>query len=189
MSMKGVTVRAVDDGLEIRQGGSLGARLMGLPLLAAAAYLLWHFVGGLVGLFVPSVGEITVAGAIVLPVFMALVGVPGWLLAVTQKRTLVDLRRREIAEVWDHLIYRHSKARPIPAEAIVRIRVLETQVTGANARTVAYRLVEIPAGADEPIPLATLREHDAEEARAVAADVARLLGVRVEEATPTPTTA
>jgi len=170
-----------DDGLVIEQAGNFWAKVMGLPFLAAGLYLLWQLVSGVVGLVIPSLGAITIAGLIVLPVFIALVGVPGWLLVVTRKRTIVDITRREVVEIWDHLVYKHRKPRPVPSQAVVRIRLDESQTSGKDAHTVVLRMVEIAGPSDEAIPLAVLDEHDVDGARAVGQEAAGVLGLRLDE--------
>jgi hypothetical protein len=176
--------RKSDEGLEIEQAGNIWAKLMGLPFLAAGLYLLWQLVSGVIGLFVPSWGAITGAGLIVLPVFIAFMGIPGWLLIVSRKRTLIDVAHRQVVEIFDHLVYRQRKVRPVPRGAVVRIRLDESQVTGKDARTVVLRLVEIAGSAEDPIRLAVLGEHDVEEARALAMEAAGALGLGLDESTP-----
>jgi hypothetical protein len=171
-----------DAGLEIQQTGPLLIKLLGLPFLAFGLYLLWHLLTGLAGFFVPSLGQLTVAGALVLPVFVLLVGVPGWLLVVSRKRTLVETATRRVVEVWDHLVYRHRKERPVPPGSRVRIRLEQSQSTGSRSgRTPSLLHVDI-VGADMEIPLGVFFEHEAEPARSLALEAAGLLGLPVNEA-------
>src|SRR5262245_26324038 len=131
------------EGLEISQTGSPLAKLFGLPFLGAGLYLLWQFVTGLVGFFVPSLGQLTIAGVIMLPAFALLCGTPGWLLVVSRKRTLIEATTRRVVEVFDHLVYKHRKERPVPAGARVRLRLEMSQSTGdKGGRTVVLLLVD-----------------------------------------------
>src|SRR5262249_55725812 len=122
------------DGLEISQTGSLLAKLFGLPFLAAGLYLLWHFVTGLVGFFVPDLGQLTIAGVIILPIFALLAGTPGWLLVVTRKRTVIEAATRRVVEVFDHLVYKHRKERPVPAGAPGRAPRPDSAAPGGQGR-------------------------------------------------------
>jgi hypothetical protein len=177
-----VTWERTDDGLEIRQSGNFWARAFGLPFLAAGLFLLWHFVLGLAGFLIPSLGQLTIAGVIALPIFTLLVGVPGWLLVLTRKLTAVDVAHRRIAEVWDHRIFRHRKERPVPSRAAVRLRLEQSQSTGGrDDRTVVLLLVEVSAPAAPPIPLAVLGDTDVETARALALEVAGVLGLAIAD--------
>lgn len=170
------------EGLEIHQRASLLARLFGLPFLAAGLYFLWHFVTGLIGFFVPSLGELTIPGVIMLPVFALLFGTPGWLLAVTRKRTRIEATtRRVVVEVFDYRLYQHRKERPIPRGARVRLRLEKSQSTGdKGGRTVVLLLVDI-VGEDAEIPLGVFGDQEVEPARALAKEAAGLLGISIAD--------
>src|SRR5262245_30413548 len=169
------------EGLEISQTGSPLAKLFGLPFLGAGLYLLWQFVTGLVGFFVPSLGQLTIAGVIMLPVFALLCGTPGWLLVVTRKRTLIEATSRRVVEVFDHLVYKHRKERPVPPRARVRLRLEKSQSTGdKGGRTVVLLLVDI-VGENAEIPLGVFGEHEVEPARALAMEAAGLLGISIAD--------
>jgi hypothetical protein len=169
------------EGLEISQTGSLLTKLFGLPFLGAGLYLLWQFVTGLAGFFVPSLGQLTIAGFIMLPVFALLVGTPGWLLVVTRKRTLVEAATRRVLEVFDHLVYKHRKEKPIPRGARVRLRLEKSQSTGdKGGRTVVLLLVDI-VGENAEIPLAVFGDDEVEPARALAMEAAGLLGISIAD--------
>jgi hypothetical protein len=169
------------EGLEISQTGSLLTKLFGLPFLGAGLYLLWQFVTGLAGFFVPSLGQLTIAGFIMLPVFALLVGTPGWLLVVTRKRTLVEAATRRVLEVFDHLVYKHRKEKAIPRGARVRLRLEKSQSTGdKGGRTVVLLLVDI-VGENAEIPLAVFGDDEVEPARALAMEAAGLLGISIAD--------
>ena len=55
---------------------------------------------------VPSQGELTIAGLVMLPVFILAFAVPGWILVFGRKRTVIDAARRAVVEVRDFLIHR-----------------------------------------------------------------------------------
>ena len=75
-----------DRGLVIHQKGSLIARLFGVPFLAGAGILGWHFVSGLIGFVVPSLGELDWRGARDAPICVLIFGTPGWILVFGRKR-------------------------------------------------------------------------------------------------------
>jgi hypothetical protein len=138
-------------------------------------------VTGLIGFFVPSLGELTIAGVLILPVFALLIGAPGWLLVVTRKRTLIEASSRRVVEIWDHLIYKHRKERPLPTGARVRLRLEKSQSTGDKRnRTVVLLMVEI-VGKDVEIPLAVFGDREVEPARALAQEAAGHLGVSIAD--------
>src|SRR5262249_18472911 len=169
------------DGLEISQTGSLLAKLFGLPFLAAGLYLLWHFVTGLVGFFVPDLGQLTIAGVIILPIFALLAGTPGWLLVVTPKRTATEAATRAGVAVFGDLVYKDRQQGRVPAGARVRLRLEMSQSTGdKGGRTVVLLLVDI-VGKDAEIPLAVFGEHEVEPARALAMEAAGLLGISIAD--------
>jgi hypothetical protein len=169
------------EGLEISQSGSLLTKLLGLPFLGAGLYLLWHFVTGLVGFFVPSLGQLTIAGVIMLPALALLCGTPGWLLVVTRKRTLIEATTRRVVEVFDHFIYKHRKERPFPPGARVRLRLEKSQSTGdKGGRTVILLLVDI-VGENAEIPLGVFGDQEVEAARALAMEAAGLLGISIAD--------
>jgi hypothetical protein len=173
--------RRTSEGLEISQSGSLLTKLFGLPFLLAGLYLLWHFVTGLVGFFVPSFGQLTIAGVVMLPAFALLCGTPGWLLVVTRKRTLIEAATRRVIEVFDHLVYQHRKERPVPARARVRLRLEKSQSTGEKGgRTVVLLLVDI-VGENAEIPLGVFGDDEVEPARALAMEAAGLLGISIAD--------
>jgi len=173
--------RRTTEGLEISQSGSLFTKLFGLPFLLAGLYLLWHFVTGLVGFFVPSLGQLTIAGIVMLPVFALLCGTPGWLLVVTRKRTLIEATTRRVIEVFDHLVYEHRKERPVPPRARVRLRLEKSQSTGdKGGRTVVLLLVDI-VGENTEIPVGVFGDDEVEPARALAMEAAGLLGISIAD--------
>ena len=69
-----------DRGMVVHQKGGVVVRAFGLPFLAAAGVFGWHFVTGLIGYVDPTQGQLTLAGFVLLPIFILAFGIPGWIL-------------------------------------------------------------------------------------------------------------
>jgi hypothetical protein len=163
-----------DRGLVIHQKGSLIARLFGVPFLAVAATLGWHFVTGLLGFVVPTQGELTVAGLVMLPIAILAFGTPGWILVVGRKRTVLDATRRTVVEVRDFLIHRFREETAVPRDAAVRAHVEASQ--GSN-RTIVLLLVEIVSKKEGPIQIAVFDPKEVAPARELAMEASGILGI------------
>jgi hypothetical protein len=163
-----------DRGLVIDQKGNLIARLFGVPFLAVAGILGWHFVTGLLGFVVPSQGELTVAGLVMLPIFVLAFGTPGWVLVFGRKRTVLDAARRLVIEVRDFRIYSFRDETAVAGDASVRIHLEESQ--GAN-RTILLLMVEVVSKKEPPIQLAVFDPKEVAPARELAMEAAGFLGV------------
>jgi hypothetical protein len=162
-----------DRGLVIHQKGSLITRLFGVPFLAAAGFLGWHLVTGLLGFVVPSQGELTVAGLVMLPICVLLFGTPGWILVFGRKRTVLDAARRVAIEVRDFLIYSFREETAVPREAVIRAHIEASQ--GSN-RTIVLLLVEIVSKKNSPIQIAVFDPKEVVPARELAMEAAAVLG-------------
>jgi hypothetical protein len=163
-----------DRGLVIHQKGSLIVRLFGVPFLAAAGILGWHFVTGLLGFVVPSQGELTVAGLVMLPIFVIAFGTPGWILAFGRKRTVLDTARRLVVEVRDFRIHSFRDETAIARDAVVRVHLEESQ---DSKRTTVLLPVEIVSKKETPVQLAFFDPTEVAPARELAMEVAGVLGV------------
>ena len=163
-----------DRGLTIHQKGSLTTRLFGVPFLAAAGIAGWHFVTGLLGFVVRSLGELTLAGLVMLPVFILAFSVPGWILVFGRKRTVLDVARRVVVEVRDFLVHSLRDETAVPKDAAVRAHIEASQ--GSN-RTIVLLLVEIVSKKEAPIQIAVFDPKEVEPARELAIAAAGVLGV------------
>lgn len=163
-----------DRGLVIHQKGSLLTRLLGLPFLAGAGILGWHFVTGLIGFVVPSLGELTGAGLVMLPICVLLFGTPGWILVFGRKRTVLDTARRAAIEVRDFLIYSFRDETAVPRNAVIRAHIEASQ--GSN-RTIVLLLVEIVSKDNAPVQIAVFDQKEVALARELAREAAAVLGV------------
>ena len=163
-----------DRGLVIHQKGSLVARLFGVPFLAGAGILGWHFVSGLVGFVVPGQGELTGAGLVMLPICVFVFGTPGWILMFGRKRTVLDTARRAVIEVRDFLIYSFREETAVPRDAVVRAHIEASQ---GSSRTIVLLLVEIVSRKDAPIQIAVFDPKEVAPARELAMEAAGVLGV------------
>lgn len=165
-----------DRGLTIHQKGSLITRLFGAPFLAAAGILGWQFLSGLLGFVVPSQGELTLAGLVMLPVFILAFGIPGWILVFGRKQTVLDPARRTVVEVRDFLIHRFREETAVPRDAAVRAHIEASQ---GSDRTIVLLLVEIVSKKEAPIPIAVLDPKELASARELAMEAAGALGLSV----------
>ncbi len=163
-----------DRGLVIQQKGNLVARLFGVPFLAAAAILGWHFVAGLVGFVVPSQGQLTVAGLVMLPLCVLAFGTPGWILVFGRKRTEIDATRRSVVEVRDFLVHSFREESEVPKDAAVRAHLEGSQ---GSKRTIVLLLVEIVSRKQAPVQLAVFDGKEEAPSRELAMEAAGVLGV------------
>jgi hypothetical protein len=163
-----------DRGLVVQQKGNLAARLFGIPFLAAAGILGWHFVAGLVGFVVPSQGQLTVAGLVMLPLCVLAFGTPGWILVFGRKRTEIDLARRAVVEVRDFRVHSFREESKVPKDAAVRAHVEASQ---GSKRTTVLLLVEIVSKKEAPVLLAVFDWKETAPARELAMEAAGVLGV------------
>ena len=162
-----------DRGLVIHQKGSLITRLFGVPFLAAAGFLGWHLVTGLLGFVVPSQGQLTGAGLVMLPICVLLFGTPGWILVFGRKRTVLDAARRVAIEVRDFLIHSFREETAVPRDAVIRAHIEASQ--GSN-RTIVLLLVEIVSKKNSPIQIAVFDPKEVVPARELAMEAAGVLG-------------
>ena len=163
-----------DRGLTIHQKGSLIARLFGVPFLAAAGIVGWHFVTGLLGFLVPSQGELTLAGLVMLPVFILAFAVPGWILVFGRKQTVLDAARRTVVEVRDFLIHGFREETAIPRDGAVRAHIEASQGSG---RTIVLLLVQIVSKKEGPIQIGVFDPKELVSARELAMAAAGVLGL------------
>jgi hypothetical protein len=163
-----------DHGLVIHQKGSPIARLFGVPFLAVAGILGWHFVTGLAGFVIPSEGELTAAGLVMLPIFVLAFGTPGWILVFGRKRTELDVARRSVVEVRDFLVHSFRDETSLPRDAAVRAHVEASQ---GSKRTIVLLLVEIVSKKEASIQVAVFDPKEIGPARDLAMEVAAVLGL------------
>ncbi|HVQ28169.1 MAG TPA: hypothetical protein VMV21_01240 [Vicinamibacteria bacterium] len=162
-----------DRGLVIHQKGSLITRLFGVPFLAAAGIFAWHLVTGLLGFVVPSQGQLTGAGLVMLPICVLLFGTPGWILVFGRKRTVLDAARRMAIEERDFLIHSFREETAVPRDAVIRAHIEASQ--GSN-RTIVLLLVEIVSKKESPIQIAVFDPKEVVPARELAMEAAGVLG-------------
>ena len=163
-----------DRGLVIHQKGSLITRLFGVPFLAAAGIFGWHLVTGLLGFVVPSQGQLTGAGLVMLPICVLLFGTPGWIMVFGRKRTVLDAGRRVAIEVRDFLIHSFREETAVPRDAVIRAHIEASQ--GSN-RTIVLLLVEIVSKKNSPIQIAVFDPKEVVPARELAMEAAGVLAV------------
>jgi hypothetical protein len=157
----------------IRQGGVLVARLFGIPFLAAGGYFAYHFLGGLL-----HPGELTWAGWTLLPLMMAAFLVPGWILVVGRKRTLLDSARREVVEEMDYLVYTRRKASRVTSDSQVMLRYEQGSKSDTGTRYDIHVYVE--TGAQLAL-IALFSDKQKTEALAFAAKAAAFLTIPVRD--------
>jgi len=100
----------------IRQGGVGAARLFGVPFLLTGAYFAYQFAAGALQ------GELLVGGWTLLPLITAAFLVPGWILVVGRRRTVLESARREVIQEMDYLVYTRRIASPVRSDSHVMLR-------------------------------------------------------------------
>ncbi|MEQ1438698.1 hypothetical protein AAG565_04980 [Fontimonas sp. SYSU GA230001] len=120
----------MDGRLLIRFRGGLALRLFGLPWLIAGGWFLMQLLLGIVDSVRHHEMLLTLPG-IALLIAMALVfGVPGWLMLLTRKWTSIDVRKREVLDVKDFVIWRRTRR----LHALQLERVVASRETAAESR-------------------------------------------------------
>lgn len=105
--------RYTNNQLQICFQGGLPLRLFGGLFLLGGGYFLYHLVMGIVDSVRYGQMLLVFPGTFLLVVMMLVFGIPGWLLALTRKYTLIDPMGREVLDVKDFLLYKPAKRYPV----------------------------------------------------------------------------
>jgi hypothetical protein len=155
----------------IRQGGVAAARLFGLPFLIAGAYFGYQFVAGAVQ------GELLLGGWILLPLMVAAFLVPGWILVVGRRRTILESARREVIQEMDYLVYTRRIVSPVRSESTVMLRY---ERGSRNSNRVDIH-VYVDTATQQPALIGLFGDGQKVEALAFAAKAAALLSIPVRD--------
>jgi hypothetical protein len=174
------------DAFVITPGGMGLVRLVGLFLALPGAYLLYHFVGGVLN---PS--QMTIFGWLLLPIMIAAFLVPGWIILFGRKRTRIDTTRREATEEFDLLVYKRRKTTAIARDAHVLVRYEQGSKGSSSSSSTFTANVYVDPRGSTPDParaaradlilLALFAASDKPRAMEFAGKVAGLLGIDVQD--------
>lgn len=163
-------------------------RVVSLPFLGLGGYLVWQVVAGALQ------RDLTVAGAIALPILALAFLVPGWILLAGRRRTAIDPALRLVVREIDFRLFSRRQVEPVPVGAHVDV-VLETrridrgEGTGGSSddaepqRRHTFAVIEIAAPGSTPILLAVLDGAEEGRGREIARQAAVLLGLPVSSGT------
>ena len=99
--------------LQIHFQGGLPLRLFGGLLLLLGGYFLYHLVAGVIDSVRYGQMLLVFPGTCLLVAMMLVFGIPGWLLALTRKQTVIDPMGGEVGDVKDFLLYKQVKRYPV----------------------------------------------------------------------------
>ena len=163
------------------------ARLLSVPFLYFGGKLLYLFLDAAVH---PSAGELTIVGAIGMPILAAALIVPGWAFLTVRRWVRIDATRREATDQTNFLVYTHSVTTPIPRDAHVMLRY-EVGSRGEAATTAAHVYLVPPDNAElqhvpgapklDKVRLAMFFGKQTDEPLELAQKVARFLGLDVRD--------
>ena len=163
--------------LIVEQGATLAVRLFSLPFLALGSYILFQFLEGL------RHHDLTIPGAVALPLFGAAFAIPGFIMAFGNKRTVVDKLRRHVEEYSGYGFMGRRTITAIPGGAQVslyrELRHVKDNTTRGHDVTYVYYPVEVAAAGHRGAVLALVDETGEQQALALATDAAALLGVEL----------
>jgi len=155
----------------IRQGGVGAARLFGVPFLVVGGYFLYQFVAGALR------GELLLGGWILLPLMTAAFLVPGWILVVGRRRTVLESARREVVEEMDYLVYTRRKVSRVSSDSHVMLRY---EQGSKNSNRVDIH-VYVDNAAERPVLIGLFTGAQKNEALAFAAKAAAFLTLPVRD--------
>jgi hypothetical protein len=171
--------------LQIHFQGGLLLRLFGGLFLLVGGYFLYHLVMGIIDSIRYGQMLLVFPGTCLLVVMMLAFGIPGWLLALTRKHTVIDPVGREVLDVKDFLLYKQAKRYPVETFNQVVVSNEIRRMKESEHQNKTYLVYPVELTGTEGDTVMTAEMDNPSQALELGGQIAAMLGLPLKDETET----
>lgn len=171
--------------LKIRFQGGLPLRLFGGLFLMMGGYFLYQLVMGIIDSVRYKQMLLVFPGTCLLMVMILVFGIPGWLIALTRKQTVIDPVGREVLDVKDFLLYKQVKRYPAGAFNQVAVSNEIRRVKKSEHQYDTYLVYPIELTGLEGVSVLAAEMDNPGPALELGGQIAAMLGLPLKDKTET----